>query len=383
MGQGSGGMGHVQGAGVCGVMIRSLFMLITIALLLSSPALAEIKVIEADYTYRMGDNDSKADARRIAIQEAKRKALELAGTYVTSLTEVKEYRLTRDEVTAYTAGIVETEIIADEARGTADKPEHYIRVRCTVDTDVLARQINRYRENEALGEQLEAAAREKEALRKERDALQKQLAAEKDRIKAEDTRNKLDTVLASEENIDEMNLLWARLAPQMDFYGGEGRQRISPEDLDGSLAALQKVVQADPGNVRARMLLASIYQQKNDRAAAERELRTALERAPNNPFLHMQLGIVLREQRSYPEALREFRIIEHKQPNQPQMLYQTALTHKGTGNCRLAVGYAKRFLLYTRKNDRPAIAKLKPKVQAVIDECGDQPVPRRKKQQHL
>jgi tetratricopeptide (TPR) repeat protein len=365
-------------------MIRSLFMLITIALLLSSPALAEVKVIEADYTYRMGDNDSKADARRIAIQEAKRKALELAGTFVASLTQVKEYRLTKDEVTAYTAGIVETEIMADEGRGTVDQPELYIKVRCRVDTDVLARQIDRYRENEALGEQLEAAAREKEALRKERDALQKQLAAEKDRMKAEETRKKLDTVLAGEESIDETNLLWARLAPQMDFYsGGAGRQRISPEDLDGSLAALQKAVQADPRNVRARMLLASIYQQKNDHAAAEKELRFALERAPNNPFLHMQLGTVLREQGNYQEALREFRIIEHKQPNQPQMLYQTALTHMANGNCRLAVGYSKRFLLYTRKNDRPAVAKLKPKVQAVIDECGDQPVPRKKKQQHL
>jgi hypothetical protein len=63
------------------------------------------------------------------------------------------------------------------------------------------------------------------------------------------------------------------------------------------------------------------------------------------------------------------------------MLFQTGLTHKATGNCRLAVGYMKRMLMYTKKNDRPDIAKLKPKAKAVIEECGDQPAPKKKKRQ--
>jgi hypothetical protein len=147
-------------------------MAIMLALLPIRPASAEIKIIEAESTYVLGDNDSKVDARRIATQEAQR-----TGTFVASLTEVKEYRLTKDQVTAYTAGIVETEIIKDETRGTLDHPELYLRARCTVDTDVLVKQIDRYRESEELREQIETAAREKEALRKERDALLKQLAA--------------------------------------------------------------------------------------------------------------------------------------------------------------------------------------------------------------
>jgi hypothetical protein len=61
------------------------------------------------------------------------------------------------------------------------------------------------------------------------------------------------------------------------------------------------------------------------------------------------------------------------------MLFQTGLTHKANGNCRLAVGYMKRMLMYTKKNDRPEIARLKPKAKAVIEACGDQPVPRKKK----
>ena len=351
-----------------------------IVLLSSQLSFSEIKVIEADSTYVLGDNDSKVDARRIATQEAQRKALELSGTFLASITQVKEYKLTKDEVTAYTAGVVGTEIVADESRGSLDHPEHYIKARCTVDTDVLLRQIDRYRENQELREQVETAAREKEALRKERDALQRQLAAEKDKAKAGETRKKLDAVLTGEESLDDTNRAWVKLSPRIDFYGGkESRQELSRADLDAAAKALRNAVQVDPGNVRARILLASVYQHGNDNAAAEKELRSALERAPSSPLVHLKLGIVLREQGNHQGALREFRFIEHKRPNQPQMLFQTALTHKAGGNCRLAAAYMKRLLLYTKKNDRPDIAKLKPRAKAVIEECGDQPMPRKKR----
>ena len=122
-----------------------------------------------------------------------------------------------------------------------------------------------------------------------------------------------------------------------------------------------------------------MYHQQHAPAPSEKELGTALERVPNNDLVHMRLGIVLREQGKYPEAIKEFRIIKRKRPNQPQMLFQTALTHKAAGNCRLASAYMKRLLLYTKKNDRPDIAKLKPKAKAVIEACGDQPAPKKHK----
>jgi tetratricopeptide (TPR) repeat protein len=361
------------------VLFSFILSALLATILVNNNAIAEMKIIEAESTYVLGDNDSKVDGRRIATQEAQRKALELAGTYVASITQVKEYRLTRDEVIAYTAGIVETHIITDETRGTLDHPELYIRARCTVDTDILVRQIDRYRESEELREQLETAAKEKETLRKERDALLKQLSTDQGKAKAGETRKKLDVVLTGEESIDDTTRAWVKLSPQIDFYGGrESHREIKPADLDAAEVGLRKVVERTPGNVRARILLASVYQQQHAHAAAEKELRTALERAPKNALVHLQLGVVLREQGKYTEAFKEFRFIEHKRPNPPQMLFQTALTHKANGNCRLAVGYMKRLLMYTKKNDRPEIAKLKPKAKEVIEECGVQPLPKKK-----
>ncbi|MDA8100709.1 MAG: tetratricopeptide repeat protein [Nitrospiraceae bacterium] len=347
-------------------------------LLFATAARAEIKVIEADAAYAMGDNDSKVDARRIATQEAKRKALEQAGTYVASLTQVKEYRLTKDEVTAYTAGILETDIIADESRGSASKPELYIKVRCKIDTAVLLAQIDQYRENEELRDQIEDAAKQQAELKKERDELVRQLAAEKDKAKAAETQKKLANVLTSEETGEQTNRAWARTASQVDLYSGsEVNRGVKLADLEDSADALEQTVQTNPGNVQSAVLLSALYEQKDDRKRAEEVLRSAISRNPGNPFLHLRLGIVLREQGRNTEALKEFRVMEQKRPNQPNLLFQLGLTHKANGNCRLASGYMKRFLMYTKRIDKPRINALKPKAREIVEKCGDFPPERR------
>ncbi len=358
-------------------LLPALILLALSGLMLQSAA-AEIKVIEADSVYVLGDKDSKLDARRIATQEAKRKALELAGTFVASLTEVKEYRLSKDEVTAYTAGIIETEIIADEARGTVARPEHYIKARCRIDTDILLQEIGRYRENQELRAQLEASTKEQAALRKERDELLRRLETEKDKTRAAETQSKIDTILARQEAIDDTNRAWARLSPRVDLYsGGELAQEVTLGDLEDTAIMLEKAVEVIPDNQQTRILLATVYERRNDRAGAERQLQAALSRDPNNPLLRMRLGVLYREQGKYPEALREFRFIESKRPNQPHMLFQTGLTHKSGGNCRLATAYMKRFLRFTQRNDKPDIRRMKPGARAVLEECGGHPPAKR------
>jgi tetratricopeptide (TPR) repeat protein len=355
-------------------LVRVSLMMIGAVVLSAVPVHAEIKTIDAESVYAPGDNDSKVDARRIATQEAQRRALEQAGTFAASLTQVKEYRLTKDEVTAYTAGIVATDVVATEDRGTVWHPEVLVRVRCRIDTDVLVRQIDRYRDNEELGEQLEEMAQQQETLRNEQDGLVKQLRKETDRTKAAETQQKLSSVLTREEAIDTTNRVWAKVSPQLDFYNGaEVNRPVRPDDLEDSAGKLAQVVQVSPENQQARLLLAIIYEQQNDLHRAETLLRDTIARHPDSPILHLRLGIVLRQEKQYDEALRELHVMEKKRPNQPQMLFQTGLTHKAKGNCRLASAYMKRLLLYTRNVDRPDIEQLKPKARKVIESCGDQP----------
>ena len=63
------------------------------------PADAEIKTFMKDYTYRAGDEDSRNSSRTIALKEVKKLLLEELGTYLESQTEVKNFQMTKDQIT--------------------------------------------------------------------------------------------------------------------------------------------------------------------------------------------------------------------------------------------------------------------------------------------
>jgi Flp pilus assembly protein TadD len=343
-------------------------------LFLCLTARAEIKIIEAESTYLIGDNDSKVDGRRIAIQEAKRKALELAGTFVSSLTVVKDYQISKDEVAAYTAGLVETEVASEEMRGPVDRPEIYIKARCTVDTGVLAEQIQRYRESEGLKEQLKSTLEENDKLRKERDDLVARLGAEKDTAKAEETRKKLDSVLSKEEANDEINRLWGTVARRMDISDPlTEADGVPAQDTDRTLQALERASAVNPENRKAPMLLSALYFRSGNRAAAEGTLRKAIAFDPRNPFYRMALGRVLKSSGRFEEALAEFRGVERMRPHNPQLLFETGVTHRATGNCRQAVAYLKRFLRVTHQSTQPRVVRLRDEAVRIIQDCGRKP----------
>jgi len=356
-----------------------LFALTLFMILWTTAAIAQVKVIEADSVYVMGDNDSKIDARRIATQEAKRKALELTGTYVESLTEVKNYQLTKDDVKVYTAGIVQTDVAAEEWRGSVQHPEVYIKARCTVDTAVLTAQIDKYRENEDLKEQLQNSSKENDALKKERDGLVRQLAAEKDKTRAEDTRKKLDAVLAKEETNDETNRVWTNIGDKL-VEVDDGGQEIQQADLDKSAVILERAVKVNPQNQRARYLLAAVYEKNGNVSGAESELRAAIERHPSNPELHLKLGVLLGSKGQYEKALAEFHFVERMRTRHPLMLFHTGMTFKDMGRCQRSVQYLQRFVREPRSNRLP---KKKEAALQAIQECGGPrgPLQRRVRQQ--
>jgi Flp pilus assembly protein TadD len=344
--------------------ILSLIAILLVAGLLPIVTYAEVKVVESESTYIMGDNDSKVDARRIATQEAKRKALELAGTYVESLTEVKNYQLTKDEIKSYTAGVLETDVISEQMRGTTEHPEIYVKTRCKIDTDILITQINKIRENEDLKEQVDATVKENEALKEERDALVKQLSSEKNKVKATETRQKLDSVLSKEESNDETHKIWINIGSQLVQVDENGTQ-IAQADLDKSSIVLQRAIEINPQNQRARLMLASIYQRKGNMAAAEEQLRVAAQHSPG-PFPHMRLGVLLKEEGKFQEALQQFQYVERMRPHNPEMLFQTGMTFKQMDRCYRSVQYLNRFLKDPRVKNYPG---KKNKAVQTINEC--------------
>jgi len=91
-------------------MKRPFLLLFLLLLFLPNFTIAETKIFIKEYTYQASDEDSKNSSRTVALREVKRLILEEMGTYLESITEVKNLQLTKDEITTLTAGIVQTEL---------------------------------------------------------------------------------------------------------------------------------------------------------------------------------------------------------------------------------------------------------------------------------
>ncbi|MBI4690465.1 MAG: tetratricopeptide repeat protein [Nitrospirae bacterium] len=364
-------------------IILNITMCAVFIFLLPLPVKAEIKTIDAESSYVMGDNDSKIDARRIAVQEAKRKALEMAGTYIESLTEVKEMSLSKDEITIYTAGVVETEIVSEEMRGTAKNPEILIKARCKIDTAVLIDRINNLRKNEELKEQLEASLKENESLKKERDNLVAKLSSEKDKSKVEDIRKDLDNVLSKEEANDDTRKVWGKFISGTDFFDlREDIKRMTEKELGEALITLKRAIKINPKNQIAHLLLGVIYYRKGNIEEAKKEIKTAMDIKPLNPFLHLRLGIMLMDAGRYTEALREFRVVQRSMPNEPRMLFYTGITYNGMGDCKETVFYLKEFLTVVKRNGRPPFTRMASEAAKTIERCEREVTREKAKRRH-
>ena len=92
------------------VFVKTILATFLILLLLIPvSAIGEIQTITHTMKQPFGGNQSPDDARISAVAKAKREALEMAGTYIESLTVVKNSQVDKDEILALAAGVLKAE----------------------------------------------------------------------------------------------------------------------------------------------------------------------------------------------------------------------------------------------------------------------------------
>jgi len=93
---------------------------------------------QREYRYEASEADSKLSSRAIALEQVKRLLLEEMGTYFISETEVKNSRLTKDQVRTFTAGIVSTTIISERWDGQI----YFVKAMIEADPDEVIKHID-------------------------------------------------------------------------------------------------------------------------------------------------------------------------------------------------------------------------------------------------
>jgi tetratricopeptide (TPR) repeat protein len=134
---------------------------------LARPAQAEVRSFRKQVTQVMGSAMSEDDARTTAIALAKREALEEAGTYLESISVVRNANLERDEILALSSGVLSTEVINEQP--FLENGVFGIRVvaEVQVDTAVLDKRIQKQlADRQGLAQLKAAQQREAELLAK-------------------------------------------------------------------------------------------------------------------------------------------------------------------------------------------------------------------------
>lgn len=245
----------------------------------ASSVSAEIKTIEADGEYTMGDGleENQGTAKERARKDAIRVAGEQACVFVESLSEVKNGKLTRDEVRTVSANVLEVISAPIRLEPSGDSIKFVCHITVTVDTDNVLLQLKQDR-----GKLDEQSRRIKE------------LEEENARIRAEIERIKNDYKTADET--ERTRLREEVKKNERDFEVADLLEKATAlmhkRDFDGAEKFILQAIQIAPKNAMAWNKRGDIYGSKSDYKKAVEYLNKAIEYKPDYADAWNTLGNV-------------------------------------------------------------------------------------------
>lgn len=293
-----------------------------------SSAAAEIRTITSTGEYRMGDNDTRTDAKRLALLDAKRLALEQAGGYIESITEVKNLDITKEEIRAYTAGIVE--VIEQKTRTVMEADSTVIRVDVTakIDTTVATRQIEALRKSESMKAELTRLRAESVQLQREVEIKTRELTALRSTAEVEAVTQQRHTLIVQATVSD---LLGKTGTALLNFRSSRVQSLIKKQPaydaptvgaLTRARGYAEQALTLNPLNVRAKEMMAevlslegNILDDRGELKPAVSKFRSAINLHPNHAWYHGELASVLLRIGDIELALVEARTAQRFKPN--------------------------------------------------------------------
>jgi len=137
---------------------------------------------QREYIYQASEIDSKVSCRTIALEQVKRLLLEELGIYLEAKTEVKNFQLTKDQITTLTAGIVSVQIIEEKWDGQ----KYYLKAKIVADPNEVAKAVNSLKDDYARAKELEEARKKSDEALKEVERLRTESASAKDGLKKQE-----------------------------------------------------------------------------------------------------------------------------------------------------------------------------------------------------
>ena len=281
--------------------MKKRMMIIAVLLpwyLFLNPALAlnaETKEIVTEGTYIMGDGETPIIAEGRAVEQAKRYAVEQAGTYVKSYSRVKDFAIAEDEFEILASGMLEITILDKKRMLEADAVKFWVKLKATVKPDKVDVIVERIRAN-GIGQEYGQIKDAYDKSQAELAKLKEQLAAAKEEPKRKEIIGKLrvqekgslvrqlysDALIAfSAGRMDEARELLARsVAENPAFYQAyllRGFLHFRQGEYDKAIPDFDQVIALTPKSAKAYAGRGMCYSNKNRFKAAITDLTKALQ----------------------------------------------------------------------------------------------------------
>jgi len=242
------------------LVIMGIFMTLFV-LLGQGSAFAESKELLAEGTYVMGDGETPTIAEERALLQAKRSAVEQAGTYVESFSKVKNYQLTDDEVIVLASGIVEVQVVDKKRTVNGNGIEFWVKIKATVDSDKIQEMVAKVKNRESVEDYKKLQA---DHVRDEQ--LIAQLKQQLQQTTAEDGRNQIKSKL-NEAEIGFSAQYWFEQGNRHEFNG----------DYRAALDAYSKAIYLRPNYVRAYFKRGEVFSRLGQHEQALADYDRALD----------------------------------------------------------------------------------------------------------
>jgi len=337
-------------------------LLISIVLILFTPVIcfSETTEIVSEGIYNMGDGETPIIAEGKALEQAKRIAVEQAGTYVKSYSKMKNFQIAEDEVQVLASGIMEVTVLDKKRTVAEDAIKFWVKIKALVYPDRMEVMAERVRD-QGLAEDYRKMKDAYEKSQKEIEELKKQLAATKD----DANRKQIVAKITEQEKT-------FTVGQRFD----EGMRLVMTNNVDEAIATFSKAIADDPNDFKAYTQRAILYAKKMQIYKAIADFNKVIEIKPDEARGYAGRGITYSRMGQHKKAVADLTRALELQPEAPAFALARVYVYLGhsyreLGNRPKAIGNFKKScelgnknackqlqsILGDRRGDRPARIK--------------------------
>jgi tetratricopeptide (TPR) repeat protein len=264
---------------------------------------AETKTFIKEYIYQASEDDSRNSSRVTAMREVKRLLLEELGTYLESITEVRNFQLTKDQITSLTAGIVKTEIVDEKW----DSHIYWIKTKISTDEGEVIKSIDSLRKDREKSRELEEVRKRSDILLEENKKLREELKLAKgeDKEIVQVKYNKAIKELAAIEQIESGYRNYQKgdfeaavhdfdkafkIDPMYQTYTTKGLLHASNDEYNEAIVDFNKAIELNPKDALAYLFRGKVYGALGKYNEAIADLSKAIELNPKDVLAYCNRG---------------------------------------------------------------------------------------------